>query len=221
MFFNAGSYLIHTYMPTHVLGMWAALVSPVPCWDKEDCPFSPTWFHCFSVYCSHSGDDEGLGNKNLKCKLVVHLSIKVWMRRSYQIGKWAQGAFPVPIILQTNPLCKMNASHRCRWLDRNKSQCSSVQGIKWASRCPGEKTNQYWLNKGKQPPGVLMRLPFMSEYSEVLTAALTRLLLSWGFWEHIKYPGAFAVASDFSLACKQAIPLGVPRVLTTSLPWVV
>jgi hypothetical protein len=129
--------------------MWAALVSPVPCWDKEDCPFSPTWFLCFSVYCSHSGDDEGLGNKNLKCKLVVHLSIKVWMRRSYQIGKWAQGAFPVPIILQTNPLCKMNASHRCRWLDRNKSQCSSVQGIKWVSRCPGEKNKSVLTQQRK------------------------------------------------------------------------
>lgn len=50
----------------------------------------------------------------------------------------------------------------------------------------------------------------MSEYLEMLTAALLPPLLPWGFREHITYPGTFAVAS-FILACKQAIPLGLPE----------
>lgn len=51
----------------------------------------------------------------------------------------------------------------------------------------------------------------MSEYLEMLTAALPPTLLTWGFREHITYPGAFAVASTFILACKQSIPLGLPE----------
>lgn len=48
----------------------------------------------------------------------------------------------------------------------------------------------------------------------MLTAALppTPTPFPWGFREqHFTYPGAFAVVASFILACKQAIPLGLPE----------
>lgn len=47
--------------------------------------------------------------------------------------------------------------------------------------CHSRKKKQYGINKGKQPPDVPTQLMFTSEYPEVLTAALARPLLSWGF----------------------------------------
>lgn len=217
-------------MPTHVLGVWAALVRLVPRWDKGDRPCSPTWFLCFSVYCSHSGDGERLWNQNLECKLMVcpkgeGMNEKE-LRRSFPMAREPKEcSLSLLFVLGIHYEIKWMLSHRCRWLDRNKCHCSSVQGIKWVSKCPGEHchSRKKWvLNQQRKTAS---RCTYTANVyvwiSRSANCSLAPPPIILGFWEHILYPGAFAVASGFSLACKQSIPLGLPRVLTTFPPWMV